>query len=528
MPKRKFQATEGLLHDVMRKQSGVIEKAYLEALMNSVDANATEFNITISKHQTDISDDGDSMTKEEVETYFEQFGLKDADIQNKEFGKFRMGRGQIFNFGVNIWRAKQNYMVVSLDEDVTEVELPGCTDEDDSSIIEVDEEHYKVDTEGLSYALLDAEEYSKGITIELQHYNPIEDVDETIEEFKKLAKYVSWLHDIEVIVNGEEVYNEPDVIEETELAYYASVEESMVTNSPVYNKGAYVDDFNLGPRSIEVITKSDLDVTLDRTNILDSDQYWQDIKEEHRSVTAFALIEDEELTQRETKWLVKRAAESRPILESIKDKPLFQSIDGDYYTLEEINNKKIGFADMDDSVAEEAMSRGGVTMIREGMQDSINELISSNNQEASNIEVKNYKDIVDQELKFEMKETPDHKLSKRRLKNLNLIRGALKDLGFTFLDVSAGYSNHKNVWKDDDDNLYIHKDFLNSKQQLLATKVIQQVVIIAAHDGETMTSMDENYSHARNFYKAISGTQISADADYATVQRRMLQGEYVK
>lgn len=529
MPKRKFQATEGLLHDVMRKQSGVIEKAYLEALMNSVDANATEFQISISEDKTVITDNGDSMTKEEVETYFEQFGLKDSDIQDKEFGKFRMGRGQIFNFGTNIWRAKENYMVVDLDNDQTEVSLPHCTDQSDQSIIELNNsDFYTLDTEGLSYALLDAEEYVSGLEIEVLHYNPLDDVEDTVKEFKKLAKYVSWLHDIEVVVNGEEVYNEPEVIEETELAYYASVEESMRTNSPVYNKGAYVDDFNLGPRSIEVITKSDLDVTLDRTDILDSDQYWQDIKEEHRSVTAFALIEDEELTQRETKWLVKRAADSRPILESIKDKPLFQSIDGDYYTLEEINNKKIGFADMDDSVAEEAMSRGGVTMIREGMQDSINELISSNNQEASNIEVKNYKDIVDQELKFEMKETPDHKLSKRRLKNLNLIRGALKDLGFTFLDVNAGYSNHKNVWKDDDDNLYIHKDFLNSKQQMLATKVIQQVVIVAAHDGETMTSMDENYSHARNFYKAISGTQIGADADYGTVQRRMLQGKYVK
>lgn len=528
MPKRKFQATEGLLHDVMRKQSGVIEKAYLEALMNSVDANATEFNLEITETESTISDDGDSMTKEEVEKYFEQFGLKDSDIQDKEFGKFRMGRGQIFNFGVNIWRAKENYMVINLDEDVTEVDLPDCTDSTDNSIIESDGSAYTLDTEGLSYAMLDAEKHSGGVTIEVQHYQDIEDVGDTVKEFKKLAKYVSWLHDIEVTVNGEEIYSEPDVIEETEFAYYASVEDHMFSNSGIYNKGAYVDDFNLGPRKVEVITKADLDVTLDRTNILDSDDYWQEIKKEHKSVTAFRLIEDEDLTLKERQWLIKRAADSRPVLESIKDKPLFETVGGDFYTLEEMDNTSIGFADTNDSVAEEAMSRGGVVMINEKLEDSFDTLRQSNHSAASAIEVKDYQQVVDTELQFEMSETPDHKLSKRRLKHLNMIRAALDDIGFARINVKAGYSNHKNVWKDEDNNLYVHKDSLNKKQQMIATKVIQEVVIVAAHDGETMTSLDEDFSLNRNFYRAISGTQIGADADYATVQRRMLQGKYVK
>jgi len=281
----------------MTQQTGVIEKAYLESVMNSVDANATEYEIDISEDKTVINDDGESMTEDEVQKYFKTFGLDDDDIENKEFGRFRMGRGQIFTFGLNIWRAKENYMVVDLDNDQAEVTLPHCTDTSDESIIEIGESDlYTLNTEGLSYALLNAEEYSNGLEIELQHYNPIEDVEETVEEFKKLAKYVSWLHDIEVVVNGEEVYNEPDVIEETELAYYASVEESIKTKSHVYNKGAYVDDFSLGPRLIEVITKADLDVTLDRTDILETDEYWQEIKEEHKSVTSFALVEDDDLS----------------------------------------------------------------------------------------------------------------------------------------------------------------------------------------------------------------------------------------
>jgi len=172
MPKRDFQATEGLLHDVMRKQSGVIEKAWLEALMNSVDAGATEFNLNVEPETTTITDDGDSMTESEVERYFEQFGLKDSDIQDKEFGKFRMGRGQIFNFGVNIWRARENYMVVSLDDEEVTVNLEECTVKDDECIISQSGSHYTVDTFGLGYALLDADKVDSGLTIHVQHYNP--------------------------------------------------------------------------------------------------------------------------------------------------------------------------------------------------------------------------------------------------------------------------------------------------------------------------------------------------------------------
>lgn len=525
MPKRKFQATEGLLHDVMRKQSGVIWKAWLEALMNSVDANASEFRLTAEETYSHISDDGDSMTKEEVEKYFEQFGLKDSDIEDKDFGKFRMGRGQIFNFGKNIWRARNNYMVVSLDEDSTTVTLEDCTDTDDESIIEHENNTYKLDTEGLSYALLDAEDHPSGIEIHVEHYQPLDDVDEAVSEFKNLAKYVSWLHGVDVYVNGDQVHNEPEIIEETELAFYCEGGDTIVSNSPVYNQGALVDAFNLGPHRIEVITKGDLDVTLDRTDILDTDEYWQDIKEEHKAVTAFYLIERNDISDKERQWLIERAADSQPILNAIEDKPIFKTIDNDFLTPEEVNASPVGFASEDDEIAVEAMNRGNVSMISEDYKDSFNTLREGMTAAMESVNVKDYEQVVDQELKFEMNETPDHKLSKRRLKHLNIIREALRDIGFRN-EVKAGYSNHKNVWKNRQDVIYIHKDFLNKKLNKIATEVMQQVVIVASHNGETMSSLDEDYSLNRNFYKAVSGSRVSAECSYPAVQQRILDGYY--
>jgi hypothetical protein len=173
------------------------------------------------------------MTKPEVERYFEQFGLKDSDIQDKEFGKFRMGRGQIFNFGVNIWRARENYMVVSLDDEEVTVNLEDCTAEGDECIISQNGSHYRVDSSGLGYALLDAEEDDSGLAIHVEHYNPIEDVTDTISEFKQLARYVSWVHDVEVTVNGDVLDDEPEVIQESHGAWFVEADSSYSTLSCV-------------------------------------------------------------------------------------------------------------------------------------------------------------------------------------------------------------------------------------------------------------------------------------------------------
>jgi len=525
MPTRKFEATEGLLHDVMRKQSGVIEKAYLEALMNSVDANATEFHIEINEDTTSISDNGDSMTKPEVERYFEQFGLKDSDIQDKEFGKFRMGRGQIFNFGINVWRAKENYMVVDLDNDETEVTLQHCTDTDDTSIVEHDSGWYTLDIEGLSYALLNAEEYNDGLEIEIEHYNKLDSVSETVKEFKELAEYVSWFHDIDIVVNSDDVRNEPDILEETELAYYTKPGDSVWSNARVYNKGAFVDTFNLGPTDISVISKADLDVTLDRTDILDSDPYWSSIKDEYNAVTVSYLTGKNSVSTTESNWLLEKASSSDRVMKAIQDIPMLKDVNGDKRTLTEVSDRQVGFASQDDKVAQDAMSRGDAVMIDDKHESEFMSFANSANSAVENSNVRDYEDIIDDELNFEMSEISRDNLSKRREENLDMLESALYDLGFN-LDVRAGYSNHKNVWKNKEDQLYVHKDELNSRRQDVATRLLQRVVVVAAHDGETVTSLDENYSLNRNFYKAVSGTKFGAECGYSTVQNRILNGEY--
>lgn len=525
MPKRKFKATEGLLNDTMRKQSGVIEKALLEATMNAVDANASEVNITIDEDRVVIKDDGDGISEERVEKYFEQFGKKDDDIEDKEFGKFRMGRGQIFNFGVNIWRSRDNIMVVSLDDSEVTLELDTTTTEEDQSVAEVDGDEYTLDTAGLSYAWLKSDEEVSGTEIEIVLYNPIQDVDNTVSEFKKLTKYISWLHDTKVVVNDDEVYEEPEVIHETELAYYASHAGGIGSRSNVYNKGALVDDFSLGRVQMSIITKADLDVTLDRTDILNTDENWKAIQEEYTDLAIDILLEKDEPDKREQRWLLELMADDLMLVEDLKNVPVVKDIHGNSWTIESISGHDISFAQKDDKVAEEAMRQSDTVMVEQTYKSEFRQFTEAATDLFSHSEMKEYSDVVESDMKWEMNEVKDDDLSKKRKTNLDQIRGFIRDLGFRN-EVKAGHSKHQDVWKDDEGTLFIDKDFVNAKKSVLHTTVAFEVVRVASYDGDTRGGIEDNITSRREFKKYMEGEQIYADCDYPTAQQRLMAGHY--
>lgn len=525
MPKRNFKATEGLLKDVMTKQAGVIEKAWLEALMNGVDADASHIEFNITDDRTKYSDDGNNMTESEIQKYFEQFGYKDSDIEDKEFGKFRMGRGQIFNFGTNIWRARDHYMVVDIHNDQTTVTLPECTVDSDDSIIEKNGSEYTVDTSGLGYVLLDAEHYDDGVSITVLHEENISDVSDSITEFFDLARFVPWVHGVDLEVNGSQVDDNPHVIEETDNAWFADKDNSFFHRSSVYNKGAFVDEYSLGPKEFNIITKRDLDVTLDRTDILDTDEYWKAIKEEHDEVLIKHLIDKDDLDKSERNWLLEKASESKTVLKMIEDKPLVEDVNGDLHSIKEMSGERLGFAEKENDVASEVMSRGEAVIINADQEKELTSVANSVHSSVNKSDIDEYTDIIDEELKFEMSEMNDSQLSKRRRENLQMLRGALDDLGFRG-EIKGGFSNHRSYWKNDEDTVFVHEKELSKKREVIATEVLYKVVIQVAHKGESMTSFDEGHSLYKNLYEYMNGEQFSSIDDYPTVQGRLLNGDY--
>jgi Histidine kinase-, DNA gyrase B-, and HSP90-like ATPase len=115
---RKFKMHPDLLYSVIRNQAGSIGKAVLELVMNSIDAGASRVDITLTRHNLTVKDDGKGFTKQEqIDEFFETFGTPhtaEEDSKGVVYGRFRMGRGQIFAFSSNIWRSGPFQMAVDI------------------------------------------------------------------------------------------------------------------------------------------------------------------------------------------------------------------------------------------------------------------------------------------------------------------------------------------------------------------------------------------------------------------------------
>src|ERR1041385_2565716 len=79
---RNFRMHEKLLLDVIRKQAGTIQKACLEAVMNSIEAGAGEVIVEINTSTILITDNGRGFqSRQEIEQFFETFGQPHTELE---------------------------------------------------------------------------------------------------------------------------------------------------------------------------------------------------------------------------------------------------------------------------------------------------------------------------------------------------------------------------------------------------------------------------------------------------------------
>lgn len=510
MPKQEFQVTQGLLEDDMRRQAGSIEKSWLEAVMNSVDAGASSFNIYIESGTTVIEDDGSGMSEDGIELYFKQFGFKDDDTEEKTFGKFRRGRGQIFNFGRVVWETQDNILVVDLDNDESRVpkdELPLDFDASDSDVW-VDGDDYVFNTEGLGFNQQPSTHFIDGTEITVNHYSELENATDKANEFKKLAKYIPWLHDIEIYINNEQLENDFNPSFETEYAYYAFMSNTMTTSASVYNLGAFVDTEyvkdNNGttvPVNAVIITKDELELNNARTDIIDGCSTWKQVKEDLVVGVRYFLAEEEELGNKQKKWLISQASEDDELYDMVKDRELIDDVQGNSLSITDLQNEDFAFAPSGNAVAQDVMDRKGITMVDDSFGESVRALSSSESNSVP--EGREYQDVMDSELQHEMKEWDESGLSKRRKENLQKIRWFLREVG-CYDDVKPGHSNHENVWRTDKDTILVDKDFLNANKNKFVTHVIDKVVEIAAFKGDTRGGWSKDVGYNRKYQRYMS------------------------
>lgn len=248
---RNFRMHPALLWSVIQSQAGTPEKALLEAIMNAVDANASRCDIVIDEKGYRISDTGRGFrNRAEIEEFFETFGTPHK-AGDATYGRFRMGRGQLFAFSTTMWRSGTFQMMVD------------------------------IKGRGLSYELLSDLLHTPGCTITGEWYERM-DKSEVIRVVHDLTQLAQWMQ-IEVTVNGRQINKTPADQKwslETDDAYISL---KAAGGLAVYNLGALVRVYpphQFGVSGI-IVTKNQLQVNFARNDILLSEcTVWKRIRRE--------------------------------------------------------------------------------------------------------------------------------------------------------------------------------------------------------------------------------------------------------
>ena len=275
-----FRTDENTLWLLINNQAQSHEKSILEGIMNSIDAQSAKVNIITSPTKIVISDIGKGFrNNEEISKFFSSIGTPHTKGDAK-FGRFRMGRCQMFKYGKNIWRSNTFQMTVDIKNWGKEHEIASNLPQHDGC----------------------------EITIEL--YDPLSSY-EIASITRNLQHWVAW-SDTPITINGKEISRNPADFpdfwtKETPEAYIYTDNSDTLS---LYNMGIYVTSYpasKYGTGGI-VTTKENLDLIYARNDVSDSCKIWKKIKQEIAS-NAGDAINPEKLGDDDIKWLSHQIAD---------------------------------------------------------------------------------------------------------------------------------------------------------------------------------------------------------------------------
>lgn len=237
-----------LLLSVIKKQAGSLDKAVLEGIMNSIDAGATRVDITLDSLKVTINDNGRGFQgATEIEEFFATFGTPHEE-GDAVYGRFRMGRGQMFAFGKNLWRTGEFQMSVDVDTHI-------------------------------GYELVDNLENFNGCSIEIKLYEPLSQTDVVYME-RSIAKMVKY-SPVPIYLNGNQINVEIDLKkfpQTTEDAYINT--DGKADGLEIYNLGVYVCTLSAWQYGVSgvVVSRKQLDVNFARNQVLGTCKVWKNIR----------------------------------------------------------------------------------------------------------------------------------------------------------------------------------------------------------------------------------------------------------
>lgn len=281
MEQRQLTVHPAILYSIIKSQAGSLSKALLEAVMNAVDAGATKCSIKLDSNSFEVKDNGKGFSsRQEILDFFETFGTPHTE-GDARYGKFRMGRGQMFSFGINTWQTGHFTMVVD------------------------------IKGKGLDYSLKEDKKVTLGCHIKGQLYEamPAYQLQDCITELKKFIQYV----EIPVSVNGTVVSKKPEDQKWDLVTDDAYIKLNNSSSLAVYNLGVLVRDYGsylLGSGGV-VVSRKQLEVNFARNDILQhSCKVWGRVREHVRTISGAKVAKKASLTDSERQFLADQLTSS--------------------------------------------------------------------------------------------------------------------------------------------------------------------------------------------------------------------------
>jgi Histidine kinase-, DNA gyrase B-, and HSP90-like ATPase len=319
---RKFKMHPDLLYSVIRNQAGSIGKAVLELVMNSIDAGATRVDITLTRHNLTVKDDGKGFTKQEqIDEFFETFGTPhtaEEDSKGVVYGRFRMGRGQIFAFSSNVWRSGPFQMSVD------------------------------IKTKGLDYTLDKGLPVVQGCCIDGILYDPLSpsDLIYASNQLREQCRFTP----APVFLNGDRINEDVASVKWTEETSDAYIKiEPKSTRLSIYNLGVLVNQENASVNGVAgiVVSKKALEVNFARNDVIKSKcSVWKNLKPIFAKYVSEAVGNDkkQKLTDETRDYIAQQMLAwdgEQTKAEKLLEAKIFTDVSGKHWSLYGLVNCKV-------------------------------------------------------------------------------------------------------------------------------------------------------------------------------------------
>lgn len=317
-----FDMHPNLLLDVIKRQAGTLAKAILEGVMNSVDAKCKECRVTITANRVTIQDDGKGiMEREHIDKFFKTFGQPHTKEEAKIYGTFRMGRGQMFSFGVNKWRTGPFTMNVD------------------------------VKNRGLHWDLFTEPKVHNGCNIEIDLYDPMlpSDIAECERTIKRWVGYAP----SQVYINGKLANKDPKEEKWDHILDEAYIRLNRgAPNLTVYNLGVHTMDVPASRYGIGgvIVSRKKLEVNFARNDVQSTCKVWKVLKPLVDQKAQQVITKKASINDAERQRLIDLVSQG-DFPENAKDLNIFTAVTGRHFSAAKLYrelcwryNKKLTFA----------------------------------------------------------------------------------------------------------------------------------------------------------------------------------------